>query len=121
MRLLLQDVDGVADAFEASFFAQRGEHGEQWRGLRFAADGDAHVARGEESLLAVLSTGHQLDAKVVYVDADLDIALAKISTEKGAAVDSFYVTEMEGGKILPPERLNAIEARLRAAMALLMK
>src|SRR3989475_6526442 len=39
---------------------------------------NAHVARGEESLLTVLSTGQQLDAKVVYVDADLDIALAKI-------------------------------------------
>src|SRR5216684_3799135 len=39
---------------------------------------NAHVARGEESLLTVLSTGQQLEAKVVYVDADLDIALAKI-------------------------------------------
>src|SRR5713226_4209596 len=39
---------------------------------------NAHVARGEESLLAVLSTGQQLEARVVYVDADLDIALAKI-------------------------------------------
>ena len=39
---------------------------------------NAHLARGEESLLTVLSTGQQLEAKVVYVDADLDIALAKI-------------------------------------------
>ncbi len=39
---------------------------------------NAHVARGEESLLAVLSTGEQLEAKVVYIDPELDIALAKV-------------------------------------------
>ena len=39
---------------------------------------NAHLARGEESLLALLSTGQQLEAKVVYVDPDLDIALAKV-------------------------------------------
>jgi len=39
---------------------------------------NAHVARGEESLLALLAGGQQLEAKVVYIDADLDIALAKV-------------------------------------------
>jgi hypothetical protein len=39
---------------------------------------NAHVARGEESLLAVLTTGEQLETKVVYIDPDLDIALAKV-------------------------------------------
>ncbi len=39
---------------------------------------NAHVARGEESLLALLPSGDQLEAKVVYIDADLDIALAKV-------------------------------------------
>jgi S1-C subfamily serine protease len=39
---------------------------------------NAHLARGEESLLTVLPGGQQLEAKVVYVDADLDIALAKV-------------------------------------------
>jgi len=40
---------------------------------------NAHVARGEETLLAVLPGGQQLEAKVVYVDDDLDIALAKVN------------------------------------------
>ncbi len=40
---------------------------------------NAHVARGEESLLAILPGGQQLDAKVVYIDDDLDIALAKVN------------------------------------------
>jgi serine protease Do len=39
---------------------------------------NAHVARGEESLLTILPGGEQLEAKVVYIDADLDIALAKV-------------------------------------------
>jgi hypothetical protein len=44
---------------------------------------NAHMARGEESLLTVLSTGQQVEAKVVYIDADLDIALAKVDTPSG--------------------------------------
>ncbi|HYL64819.1 MAG TPA: trypsin-like peptidase domain-containing protein [Candidatus Methylomirabilis sp.] len=39
---------------------------------------NAHLARGEESLQAMLPGGNQLDAKVIYVDDDLDIALAKV-------------------------------------------
>ena len=38
---------------------------------------NAHLARGEEALLATLPDGAQLEAKVVYVDPELDIALAK--------------------------------------------
>ena len=44
---------------------------------------NAHVARGEESLLTQLSTGQQVEAKVVYIDADLDIALAKVDIAAG--------------------------------------
>jgi S1-C subfamily serine protease len=39
---------------------------------------NAHLARGEETLLTLLSSGEQLEAKVVHVDPDLDIALAKV-------------------------------------------
>ena len=46
----------------------------------------------------------------------LDISVAKISTEKGAVMDSFYVTELNGEKVLPPHRQNEIEARLRTAL-----
>jgi len=46
----------------------------------------------------------------------LDISIAKISTEKGAAMDSFYVTELNGEKITAPHRQHTIEARLRTAL-----
>jgi S1-C subfamily serine protease len=39
---------------------------------------NAHLARGEETLLTILSNGQQLEAKVVHVEPDLDIALAKV-------------------------------------------
>jgi len=39
---------------------------------------NAHVARDEESLRAILPGGEQLEARVVYIDAELDIALVKV-------------------------------------------
>jgi serine protease Do len=38
---------------------------------------NAHVARGDSTLLAILPSDVQLQARVVYIDADLDIALVK--------------------------------------------
>ena len=49
-------------------------------------------------------------------ELELDISAAKISTEKGAAIDTFYVREVDGGKILAPERHRAIERKLRHAI-----
>jgi len=49
-------------------------------------------------------------------ELDLDISAARINTEKGAAIDSFYVRELDGGKILSPERHRAIERKLRQAI-----
>ena len=49
-------------------------------------------------------------------ELELDISAAKICTENGAAIDSFYVRELDGGKVLAPERHRAIEHRLRRAL-----
>ena len=38
---------------------------------------NAHVARGDSSLLALLPNGMQLQANVVYIDSELDLALVK--------------------------------------------
>ena len=45
-------------------------------------------------------------------ELSVDISVAKISTEKGAAIDSFYVSELDGSKILAAERLKEIQQRL---------
>jgi [protein-PII] uridylyltransferase len=42
----------------------------------------------------------------------LDITAAKILTERGAAIDTFYIREADGEKIVAPERQKPIERRL---------
>jgi [protein-PII] uridylyltransferase len=49
-------------------------------------------------------------------ELDLDISAAKILTEKGAAIDSFYVRELDGGKIVSETRQKSIERKLRSAI-----
>lgn len=49
----------------------------------------------------------------------LDISFAKIFTEKGAAIDSFYVQDFAGKKITDPTQLGQIPDRLQAAIQLL--
>jgi [protein-PII] uridylyltransferase len=49
-------------------------------------------------------------------ELELDISGAKISTERGAAIDSFYVKELDGSKVNAPERQRTIEHKLRLAI-----
>src|SRR6266446_5499658 len=46
---------------------------------------NAHLARGEETLQKLLPTGREFEAKVVYIDPDLDIALVKVAAVSGEA------------------------------------
>jgi [protein-PII] uridylyltransferase len=52
----------------------------------------------------------------VFSELELDIAVAKILTEKGAAVDTFYVTDILGKKIEDPAALRLIDRRLRESI-----
>jgi [protein-PII] uridylyltransferase len=51
-----------------------------------------------------------------FLEMGLDLALAKIVTEKGAAIDSFYVRYVDGGKITDPAQQAEIQARLLQAI-----
>ena len=49
----------------------------------------------------------------------LDISFAKVSTEKGAAFDTFYVQDQLGNKITEDTRLSSIRSKLEDAIHLL--
>ncbi len=51
-------------------------------------------------------------------ELNVNVYLAKILTEKGAAIDTFYIAERNGSKVLDPERQKAIKQRLRQAVQL---
>ena len=59
-------------------------------------------------LHAISRTLYELGASILF---------ARILTEKGAALDTFYVTDVHGSKITDPQRLLAIDAALRAVLA----
>ncbi|HYG24930.1 MAG TPA: [protein-PII] uridylyltransferase [Verrucomicrobiae bacterium] len=49
-------------------------------------------------------------------EVNLDISAAKILTEKGAAIDTFYVRELDGGKVMGEARQKTIQQTLRNAI-----
>ncbi|MDB6112423.1 MAG: UTP--GlnB, partial [Pedosphaera sp.] len=49
-------------------------------------------------------------------ELDLNLSAAKIVTEKGAAIDTFYIIEQDGQKILDPGRQAFIERKIRNAI-----
>ncbi len=53
----------------------------------------------------------------VFAELSLDLALAKISTEKGAAIDTFYVCDEDGQKIHLPEHQHIVREKIRLALA----
>ena len=51
-----------------------------------------------------------------FTELALDISAARIVTERGAAIDTFYVHELGGGKVTSPERQILVEHHLREAI-----
>jgi [protein-PII] uridylyltransferase len=52
-----------------------------------------------------------------FAELAVDIAGARIATERGAAIDTFYVRELDGGKIISAERQKFIENKLRESIS----
>lgn len=67
---------------------------------------NAHLARGEDSLLATLSSGEHLEARVVYIDAELDVALAKVDVTN--KIDFPHLTLISADGVRQGEAVLAI-------------
>ncbi len=68
---------------------------------------NAHLARGEETLHTILSTGRELEAKILYIDADLDIALAKVAATPGES-ELPHLTLADASSVRQGENVLAI-------------
>jgi [protein-PII] uridylyltransferase len=50
-----------------------------------------------------------------FADTRVNIVLSRITTEKGAAIDSFYVTDVEGRKVRDANHITEIQHALQEA------
>lgn len=75
---------------------------------------DNRIVRGRTviEIQAEDRVGLLFDLTRALADMGLDIVFARISTEKGAAVDTFYVTDTGGGQVSPSAREAAVERHL---------
>jgi len=85
--------------------------GTQIRFDNTASDGRTLIEIETEDRLGLLHAISQ-----TFAEQRLDISAARIVTERGAAIDSFYVREIDGGQISEPARQAAVEQALRAAI-----
>ena len=79
-------------------------------------DNDSSDNRTVIDIEAEDRVGLLYDISHTLTELELDISLAKILTEKGAAIDTFYVTEQTGFKILDTERIKTVERKLYQAI-----
>jgi [protein-PII] uridylyltransferase len=82
-------------------------------------DNDASEARTLVEIETEDRIGLLYAISEALTEVELDISAAKICTEKGAAIDSFYVHELDGGKVVEPDRQGVIQRKLRQRIHLL--
>ena len=84
--------------------------------LQLMLDNAASVERSLIEIEAEDRIGLLYTISQTLAELELNISAAKICTEKGAAIDSFYVNEKSGEKIGATERWAVIEKALRGAI-----
>ena len=93
---------------------------EAYAGERLTTEIDFDNEASETRTLIEIQTEDRLGLlyaiSQTFSELTLDIANARIVTERGAAIDSFYVCELDGGKVVSAERQKLIERGLRQAI-----
>jgi [protein-PII] uridylyltransferase len=121
-RLLVRVLSGEAIDLPRLIAAQRISHpvyqaylGEQMA-TRIAFDNEMSDSRTVLEVETEDRIGLLYTVAETLAELQVDISTARILTEKGAAIDTFYIRELDGGKILSEERQKAIERRLLHAL-----
>ena len=82
---------------------------------RIVVDNDTHPVYTVVDIQTPDRLGLLYNILTGFGEAGLNIALSRIATEKGAAIDSFYVTDAEGAKISDPESVARLQQLLQSA------
>ena len=82
---------------------------------RISIDNDAHPVYTVVDIQTPDRLGLLYNILTGFVEAGLNIALSRIATEKGAAIDSFYVTNAKGGKIKDAPAIARLQRALQKA------
>jgi [protein-PII] uridylyltransferase len=120
-RILFQVLTGSFDLARAisqaprypSLFRADGER----MPMKVRVDGDASPTAAVIDLEAEDRVGLLYRVSRKLYELGLSIALARISTERGMVLDTFYVTDVEGRKITDESRLARIEPELLRALS----
>ena len=95
-------------------------HYQAYAGERMATqirvDNDASEARTLIEIETEDRLGLLYTISKTFASLRLDISAARIVTERGAAIDSFYVSDAGGGKLVAPLRRDHVADQLRAAL-----
>jgi [protein-PII] uridylyltransferase len=81
-----------------------------------AIDNKAHPAYTLIQIETPDRIGLLYDLLTALGHESVTIALSRISTQKGAAIDTFYVCDGNGRKLTDSNRVAGIQHRLRAAI-----
>ena len=79
---------------------------------RITIDNDAHPAYTLVDVVTPDRLGLLYSLLQAFGAMDVQIALSRITTEKGAAIDSFYVSDVEGGKVKGAATLAKLQQNL---------
>ncbi|MEI8233057.1 MAG: [protein-PII] uridylyltransferase [Verrucomicrobiota bacterium] len=83
---------------------------------RISIDNDTHPVYTVVDIQTPDRLGLLYNILTGFVEAGLNIALSRIATEKGAAIDSFYVTNARGGKIKEAPSIGRLQRLLQKAV-----
>jgi len=82
---------------------------------RIVIDNDAHPVYTLVDIQTPDRLGLLYRLLNAFAATNVQIALSRISTEKGAAIDAFYVTDMDGRKLRNPAAIGRLQRALQIA------